>query len=82
LAQQENPGGKGRQHFTISVGITRSGTVRSGITARPNAPPDAYQTSGSDHNRPDDDALVNGFAVFIGDTAHGGMRQTNYSEAD
>jgi hypothetical protein len=34
------------------------------------------------HDGADDNAAVHRFAVFIGDTAHGGMRQANHAEAD
>lgn len=37
-AARKIPAAKGGSTLTISVGITRSGTVKSGITARPNAP--------------------------------------------
>ena len=43
---QEDPGGKRWQHFTINVGITRSGTVRSGSPPDLTLRPDAYRTSG------------------------------------
>ncbi|MNI92958.1 hypothetical protein D3C73_1508290 [compost metagenome] len=37
-AARKIPAAIGGRTFTIKVGITRSGTVRSGSTARPNAP--------------------------------------------
>ncbi|MNH36872.1 hypothetical protein D3C79_977110 [compost metagenome] len=34
------------------------------------------------HNGADDDAAMHCLAVFVRDTAYGGMRQTNHPEAD
>ncbi len=34
------------------------------------------------HDGADNDAAMHGFAVFVGDTAHCGMWQTNNAEAD